>query len=61
METKKPWLSKTIWTNLVLAVSPFIPGVQEWIAANPTALVMLFSVVNIVLRLVTKDKIGLNE
>ena len=57
--TKKPWFSKTLWTNLVLAVVAFLPGVGDWFSANPTVLPLVFTGANIVLRLVTKDKIGL--
>ena len=60
MEEKKPWSSKTIWVNLLVAVSAMIPygPIQELLTeAN---LVMILSVVNMVLRLVSKDKIGLN-
>lgn len=58
---KKPWLSKTLWTNLLLALFAFFPGVDAWISSNPSAIVMGFSVINIILRLVTKDKVGLLE
>lgn len=61
MESKKPWLSKTIITNLIMAVAPFIPGVSEWLAANTSVVISVFAVVNMVLRLVTKDKIGLSD
>tara|TARA_Y100001972_G_scaffold52078_2_gene63773 strand:- start:3199 stop:3381 length:183 start_codon:yes stop_codon:yes gene_type:complete len=60
MEEKKPWSSKTMWVNLLVAVSAMIPygPIQELLTeAN---LVMILSVVNMVLRLVSKDKIGLN-
>lgn len=52
---KNPLLSKTLWTNLVMAVAAFIPGVHEWIAGNPIAFTVVFSVVNMALRAVTKD------
>jgi hypothetical protein len=61
MESKKPWLSKTIWMNLMLAVAPFIPGASEWMASNASVLISAFAVLNMVLRLVSKDKIGLSD
>lgn len=57
--TKKPWQSKTVWTNLILAVVAFMPSVGDWFQANPQVIVVLFTVVNLILRAVTKDKIEL--
>ena len=57
-ETKKPWQSKTLITNLVVALAAlFAPGVSEWISANPDTMVMIWAGVNAVLRFVTKDKV----
>ncbi len=62
METKKPWFSKTLWTNVVVALAAvFAPGVKEWISANPETLVMIWAGLNAVLRFVTKDKITFSE
>lgn len=60
-QTKKPWLSKTIWTNVILAGVAFIPSVHEWFSSNVEALPIVFTVVNILLRLITKDKIALTD
>lgn len=56
---KKPWLSKTLWTNVVIAVAAFFPIVRDWISANPAVMAIGFSVINLVLRAITKDEIGL--
>lgn len=56
---KKPWLSKTLWTNLLLALVAFIPSVGEWVGNNPQVVLFFFGAVNMVLRLVTKDKVSL--
>jgi hypothetical protein len=63
METsKKPWQSKTILLNFVVAASAlFYPPVGEWIAAHPVEVASLFSLGNIVLRLVTKNAISISE
>ena len=37
METKKPWMSKTLWAALISAALPFIPVVNAWVIANPEA------------------------
>lgn len=58
MDTKKPWLSKTLWVNAIIAVSAIAaPSVSQYIVAHPEAVAIGFSVVNIVLRLITKEQI----
>jgi len=60
--TKKPWQSKTILVNFVVAASAlFYPPVAQWISANPVEVASLFSILNIVLRLVSKNAIGISE
>ena len=59
--TKKPWLSKTLITNTIMAVAAFFPGVQAFMQSHPLALVEALTVANIALRLVTKDKISLQD
>ena len=59
-ETKKPWTSKTLWLNLLVAVGAMLPWSPVQEAMSESNLVMLLSVVNMVLRLVSKEKIGLN-
>ena len=54
---KKPYLSKTLWVNALVAIAAFFPGLQETVSAEN--LMMLAAVVNMGLRLVTKDAIGL--
>lgn len=49
--------SKTVWINLILAVVAFFPAVKETVSED--ILVQVFAVINIVLRLVTKDKVVL--
>lgn len=56
-EAKKLWKSKTLWVNLVMAVAAFIPGIGEMISQNPEAAGSLVAIVNVILRLVTKDKV----
>lgn len=60
MENKKPWFSKTILTNLVVAVAAFFkPSVVEQLSASNV--LMILSSINLGLRLVTKDKIQLGK
>ena len=60
MEVKKPFMSKTLWGNLILALGALFGArfepVAEVITVDNVALV--FSVVNMVLRSVTKDKLS---
>lgn len=57
MDSKKPWLSKTIWTNVILALVSFFPPVHDYLKANPETLVFIFSIANVILRLITKKEI----
>lgn len=66
METKKPWQSKTILVNAVigvgLAISPFMPGgqiVADWLSANLGTVGLIWSVLNIALRAITKGRVVL--
>lgn len=58
--TKKPfYLSKTLWTNLIMGVLAIaIPWVQENI--TPDMLTYAFAGVNMLLRLITKDKLEIS-
>lgn len=56
---KKPWQSKTIWLNIILALTALIPSVHDFIVARPELLALFFAGVNMILRLVSKDKIQL--
>lgn len=60
MPTKSVWLSKTLWVNLVLAVLAFIPAVSEVVKNHPDYVIAAFSVINMVLRLVSHGKLELS-
>jgi hypothetical protein len=53
----KPWQSKTLWVNLVMAGLSFFPAFRDFV--TPEHIATMFTVANVVLRLVTKDKIVL--
>ena len=57
---KKPWASKTLWLNLLVAVGAMLPWEPAKEIFSEASLVMILSVINMVMRLVTKDKIGMN-
>jgi len=54
-ETKKPWQSKTLWVNLLLAALAFFPQVS----VSPEIVGVVFTVANFILRLVTKKPISI--
>ncbi len=60
MEAKKPWLSKTLILNAVVAILALAyPPAAEWVQAHGDVVLAAFAAINFVLRLVSKDKIGL--
>ena len=58
-DTKKPWQSKTLWVNLIMAVLSFFPAVKD--TMQPEYLAAVFAVVNFVLRYVTKSPIQISN
>ena len=68
LETKKPWQSKSMVLNaiagLISAVALFLPQASlasEFMAKHAMEIGLVWSVANIILRAITKDKIGLGE
>jgi len=58
VEVKKVfWKSKTFWASVVTGALGYIPGVQDFLVANPEAVTSFLGVLFAVLRFVTKDKI----
>ncbi len=55
---KKPWQSKTLWANLVMATLAFIPALADKLTIEQVMLGM--AAVNMVLRMITKDKVSLS-
>jgi len=56
MESKKFWLSKTFWVN-ILAIAALIIQTQTGFAFSPEAQVSVLAVLNILLRVITKAPI----
>ena len=62
MESKKPYQSKTLIVNALVAVLALVaPGASEFISAHPGEVAVAFSMINMALRLISKDKISLSE
>ena len=66
--TKSPLQSKTMVVNGVMGLCAFIAlfwpgaeGLKQFIDAHASEIAMFWSVLNIVLRTVTKDKIALGD
>lgn len=56
----KPFFqSKTIIVNAIIALSALIPGVESFVLEHPDLVVAAVGAVNILLRIVTKDKVVL--
>lgn len=56
-DSKPFWQSKTFWVNLVLGAGSFVPAINKYL--SPEILAGVFTVVNIVLRFISKDKISI--
>lgn len=59
-ESKSPLKSKTLWVNLLFAVLAFIPPVQTFLVAQPELVGIIVAGVNVLLRMLTKNKIQLS-
>ena len=66
MDNKKPWQSRTLVVNAILgiiaAVALFIPGASAahaFMSEHAAEIGMVWSILNIVLRAITKDKVSL--
>lgn len=61
IQVKRPWQSRTVILNLVLAVSAFFVGGNAFVQAHLAEFGMGWGILNIILRSVTKDKISLGD
>lgn len=59
MENKHPLKSKTLWLNLIVGIIAMIPNPTIAEMFSEANVVVLLSAVNLILRMVTKNKIGL--
>jgi hypothetical protein len=58
--TKKPWFSKTLIINFIVAACAIVGFSLDSIGITETVMVTALNFINIILRMVTKDKIGLS-
>lgn len=63
MENKKPWFSKTLWLNAIMAAAALagLGGVNEYLQGHGEVVIGAWSLLNILLRLISKDKISLAD
>ena len=53
---KKPWFSKTIIANILVALAALFPGTKEFVTGDN--IVYLLTALNVLLRLVTKSPVS---
>ena len=56
---KPIWTSKTMLFNLLLSLSLLWPPANQWLLTHPNETLALIVATNVILRLVTKDKVVL--
>ena len=60
MEHKSPLKSKTLWLNAIVAVLALAyPPAGQYLSEHPEVVLSGFAVLNIILRLISKDKLSL--
>lgn len=66
--SKKPWQSRTILVNAIVGVAaallPFFPGmaaIGSFFSSHSSEVVVVWSILNILLRAITKDKVSLAD
>jgi len=57
---KSPAKSKTIHFQILTILSVLVPGVKDWLVANPEAFLSLLTSANVILRLVTKGPLKMS-
>ena len=57
--TKKPWLSKTVWISVIVALAPLFPPVAAVVATNPEMISFAVGAVFAAIRLISSQKISL--
>ncbi len=61
MDSKKPWMSKTLWTAVIMALAAQFPPAAALFAANPAAVTTGLAAVFAGLRLVSNGKVSFSE
>lgn len=57
----KAWyLSKTLWINLIAVASLMVPAVGAYVASHPSAVVDGLGAINVLLRLLSSDKLSIS-
>lgn len=65
VEVKKPYLSKTVWANAlvalagILAMFGVVPGLSVWMSNNSELILTVLGMVGVGLRMITSGKIEL--
>ena len=59
IESKRPWMSKTLWISVITAAAALWPPAAAWIAANPAIFSFAITGIFAGLRLITKDGVSI--
>jgi len=60
MENKPFYLSKTFWVQVLAVVAVIVPKSHDFIVSNLGESAAIWAVINMVLRVVSKDKLSLS-
>lgn len=60
MDTKPFYLSKTFWVQVLALVAVVVPKTHDFIMANLGESASIWAVINVVLRLFSKDKLSIS-
>lgn len=56
---KSVFFSRTLWLNVIMALVAFYPPASEWMQGHMEIVMAVFGGLNMVLRLISKDKLYL--
>lgn len=61
MENKKPfYLSKTVWLQVLALIAVLVPASAHFIQQNLSESAALWGVLNLVLRVISKDRLSIS-
>lgn len=61
MESKKPWMSKTLWAAALVALAPLFPPLGVIVAANPAMVSAGIGMLFAGLRFITNGKVSIAD
>jgi uncharacterized membrane protein len=61
MDKKAWWRSKTLWVNVVAGIALLVQSRQYGFVIDAEVQVAILTVINLVLRVITKEPVGLRD